>query len=140
MDSLSNMNVLKETLPTEETVPEPVQPINQTINQEIENIHPNEEEYYQLVPHEQPTPREEMPEIIIPYFRDLPSEILSEIIKDGQMFAPYIFVENYNSLSDEFRNRFFYEPVEMVIDEVSELIAYRIIRRDTEDYQHPIPI
>ena len=72
------------------------------------------------------------PEIAIPCFKNLPVDVLHQIIRDGQMFAPDIFVENYNALPDEIKTRFIYEPVQMIIDEVPEILAYRMIRRYPE--------
>jgi hypothetical protein len=71
----------------------------------------------------------ERPEIAIPCFKNLPVEVLHELIRDGQMFSPDIFVENYESLPDELKSKYTYEPVQMIIDEVPEVLAYRMIRR-----------
>ncbi len=70
------------------------------------------------------------PEIMIPCFKNLPEEILSELIRDGKMFATEIFEENYDSLPNNFKERYTYAPVQMIIDEVPETIAFRIVRRN----------
>jgi hypothetical protein len=75
----------------------------------------------------------ERPEIAVPCFKNLPLEVLYELIRDGQMFAPDIFEENYNALPNEFKERYVYEPVQMIIDDVPEVIAFRMIRRHRDD-------
>jgi hypothetical protein len=75
----------------------------------------------------------ERPEIAIPCFKNLPTEVLYELIRDGQMFSPDIFEENYNALPDEFKSRYTYEPVQMIIDDVPEILAFRMIRRFNND-------
>ena len=80
--------------------------------------------------------RIERPEIAIPCFKNLPVEVLYELIRDGQMFAPDIFEENYDALPAEFKNTYVYEPVQMMIDEVPEVIAFRMIRRHVGGGEH----
>jgi len=75
----------------------------------------------------------ERPEIAVPCFKNLPLEVLYELIRDGQMFAPDIFEENYNGLPDEFKTRYTYEPVQMIIDNVPEILAFKMIRRYQDD-------
>jgi hypothetical protein len=53
------------------------------------------------------------------------------------MFSPDIFEENYNALPEEFKARYTYEPVQMIIDEIPEILAFRMIRRYNEhDNRH----
>jgi len=74
-----------------------------------------------------------VPGIAIPCFKNLSIEVLRDLLKDGQLFAPDTFEDNYNSLPQELKLIFDYESVEMAIDEVVEVIAFRIIKRNEEN-------
>jgi hypothetical protein len=75
----------------------------------------------------------EMGEIINPVFSQLPLDIVvSEILKEGQMFAPDTFIRNFNTLPIQIRAKWTYKPVKMQIDGREEIIAYVISKTDDD--------
>jgi len=76
--------------------------------------------------------------LAIPCFENLPLEILNEIIKVGRLFTVQDFIRNYNTLPNEIKIIYTYEPIEMIIGNITEIIAYRILTRENvSDFQIP---
>jgi len=80
-----------------------------------------------------------VPEFAIPSFKNMPEDSLFEIVKEGQLFAPDDFEYNYLYLPTQFKSKFGYEPVHMMINDMPEIVAFRITKKyskyDNKDYQ-----
>jgi hypothetical protein len=81
--------------------------------------------------------QEPVQEIINPVFSQILLEIIvSELLQEGQMFAPETFIRDFNILPIQIRAKWSYLPVTMEIDGNQEVIAYKIIKtRDELEHQ-----
>lgn len=87
-------------------------------------------------PPENPQIPQQTQELINPVFSQLPIDIVvSEILKEGQMFSPETFVRNFNTLPIQIRAQWSYKPVKMEIDGVEETIAYTISRINEQEQE-----
>jgi hypothetical protein len=70
--------------------------------------------------------------LIISSFYNLSSNDISNILRDGQVFFPDNFVENYENWPEEIRHSWRHHPIRETIDDIEEIVAY-VIEEIAED-------
>jgi hypothetical protein len=68
-------------------------------------------------------------EMVMINFSELPLDIVvSEILKENQLFSPQLFIKNFNKLPIQIRAKWNYTSIKMRIDGKEEIIAYKITK------------
>jgi hypothetical protein len=53
-------------------------------------------------------------------------EEINDSFNDGKIFYPDNFIENFNNWPENIKQRFTYHPITQMIDDVEEIVAYKI--------------
>lgn len=60
-------------------------------------------------------------------------EEIANSFRDGQIFFPENFIENFNNWPESIKQRFRYHPIRQTIDDQDEIVGYRI--EENEEYE-----